>query len=380
MTKRMQAQLAWMTSAILAAGCSGGGGGGEDADDDAPDPLVVFYETMQENAEAFAFTGGDWTEDMGDAPFYGTGFYSRAGAEYARADYTATAATAVEYDVSLIQRAATDFAWFVENFEEVVMAGLGLIEYADQTGDEAFLADLETVIDNTNDLLALYGDYLDVDMESYALDTYGPTTVTAAAALLDLQYATYLSTGLRQSRIDRAVEIVAAIDENAYQGSWYIFSPDAPRLDLYPNVMMILVLARLHELTGEASYLAVAEGLYDAIQTLKRPERGNYYSEYSAAYMGATTEDYSTLSSHNYLVMALVILYLDTGHDEYRIEARSVLDFIRLYIYDADQGRILHHWIDGHIAQPADPEYFCSGCNLQFLYVVWYLLSRAEGG
>ncbi len=34
---------------------------------------------------------------------------------------------------------------------------------------------------------------------------------------------------------------------------------------------------------------------------------------------------------------------------------------------------LLHHWIDGRIAHPDDPDYFCSGCNLQTLYVLRYL-------
>ena len=28
--------------------------------------------------------------------------------------------------------------------------------------------------------------------------------------------------------------------------------------------------------------------------------------------------------------------------------------------------------MDGNIAVPEDPEFFCSGCNLQLLYVLWY--------
>jgi len=35
--------------------------------------------------------------------------------------------------------------------------------------------------------------------------------------------------------------------------------------------------------------------------------------------------------------------------------------------------------MDGRIALPEDREYFCSGCNLQFLYVLWYLQARVAG-
>jgi len=53
-----------------------------------------------------------------------------------------------------------------------------------------------------------------------------------------------------------------------------------------------------------------------------------------------------------------------------------VLDFSRERLYDADQGHMLHHWMDGRIAQPDDLSYWCSGCNMQFVYVVWYLRTR----
>ena len=33
---------------------------------------------------------------------------------------------------------------------------------------------------------------------------------------------------------------------------------------------------------------------------------------------------------------------------------------------------VLHHLMDGEIAVPEDPEFFCSGCNLQLLYVMAY--------
>jgi len=43
---------------------------------------------------------------------------------------------------------------------------------------------------------------------------------------------------------------------------------------------------------------------------------------------------------------------------------------------DACHQGVLHHWMDGRVARPSDPEFFCSGCNLQLLYLLWY---RQEG-
>jgi len=47
---------------------------------------------------------------------------------------------------------------------------------------------------------------------------------------------------------------------------------------------------------------------------------------------------------------------------------------------DAAHPGVLHHWMDGRLALPSDPEFFCSGCNLQLLYVMWYRQSRIAGG
>ena len=33
---------------------------------------------------------------------------------------------------------------------------------------------------------------------------------------------------------------------------------------------------------------------------------------------------------------------------------------------------LFHHVVDGRLADPSDPTLFCSGCNLQSLYVLGY--------
>jgi hypothetical protein len=151
-------------------------------------------------------------------------------------------------------------------------------------------------------------------------------------------------------------------------------------LYLYPNTMMILVLNRYHESTGLVEPLQRAESIFYAIQPLKNTARGGYNSPYSAAVMGATTDDFTTLSSQNYLLLALSILYRNTDDQRYLDEAMEVFDFIRNRLYDQDNGIILHHWIDGRPALPEDPEYVCSGCNLQFLYAVWFFLESVSNG
>lgn len=86
--------------------------------------------------------------------------------------------------------------------------------------------------------------------------------------------------------------------------------------------------------------------------------------------MGAQTEDYSTLSSQNYTMMALALLFRETQEAAYRDEITDIAAFIEEYLLV--DGRLLHHWMDGKVAVPDDPEYFCTGCNLQFLFVAFF--------
>ena len=362
----------------------GGAGGPGAARQERLQELEVFYRLMQGNALGFDRDGGDWTEDMGDAPFYGAGFYARIGEQQGDPEAKSISLAARDHNLGVLGQAAGDASFFMANLEEVIMASLGLIEYADATGDTGFVAELDQIIDTANDALGIFGDYLqDTGLSSPALEVYGPTAITAAIALLNLQYATYLDTDRVRSRIDRALKIVAAIDANALEivasgQERYLFRSGAVDLYLYPNAMMILVLNRLHELTAQPEPLERAKRVFRALAPLKSAERGGYDSPYSAAVMGATTDDYSTLSSQNYLLLALSILYRNTGDERYLDEALDVYDFIRYRLYDETQGVILHHWMDGRPALPEDPEHFCSGCNLQFLYVTWFFFDSVS--
>ena len=257
------------------------------------------------------------------------------------------------------------------------MSALGLCEYAAQTGDPSVMPALEDFIDTIDSITLGLGKYLEIQAGKFATSTYGPTAITAAVALLNLQYATYFATPQARERVDFARELVVAIKQKAQLGDGYRVKPGEDLLELYPNTMMMLVLCRLYERTGEIEHLRRAEQVYAAIQPLRSP-RGGYHSPYSAAAMGAKSEDYSTLSSQNYLTVALTLLFQDTHDVRYFNEALYVLDFVRTRLFDAASGHLLHHFIDGRIALPSDPEYFCTGCNLQFLYAV-HLLMQAAG-
>src|SRR5690606_9289137 len=126
------------------------------------------------------------------------------------------------------------------------------------------------------------------------------------------------------------------------------------------------------------AYRLEARALYAAIQPLKLSDApARYASPYATSLVGATTNDVSTLSSQNYLALALMLLFEVTSDQRFVDEADRVLDSIEQMrgSYCIEQrcaDGLLHHFVDGRLAEPGDGTLFCSGCNLQTLYVLGY--------
>ncbi len=373
-----------------------------------PPPLVAppfrhqtFYEKLGQAAESFGQVDGDWIEDYGDAPFYGLAYYTYTSADPANDGRVQAARKRAG---SLIDHA--DF--FKDDINEMSMAAFGLIAYIDATGDKTDLPLLDIFIDRLDALLSAIGWYLQPGaVDSWALSTYGSTAVSALIGLINAEYAMQVGGPRAAERRDWAVEMVDHIDAAAFDGSRYAIGPERDGLFLYPQVSMALLNGRLFQLTGQARYRDRANLCYQAIQPLKLSDApARYQSPYSAEYMGAKTTDYTTLSSHNYLMLALSVLFRINADDAYAEELDAVLDGMEdellgnwclshvhlancspscddgdvcvtdSCVVDSCSAGVLHHWMDGEIAQPGDVEYLCSGCNLQLLYVMWYRQHR----
>ncbi len=394
---------ALLSFGMISVGCS---------DDAAPSSEFLhadFYATLQSDAEDLAFYEGDWLEDWGDAAFFGLAYHARAAvtsgdpALRVRADEAADRNLGVIADVNLL----------TGDVNEIAMSTLGLIEYQAATSslDASEQAALAKVIDDMDGAVEIFNYYLDGGVVSgWAVDNYGPTSLTALVVLMNLQHAYYLpdsdpvGTERRIAWSRRAME---AIDTQAYNGSSYDFGDDRAGLFLYPNVSMMLAHQRMYQLTGESGFLERAHGLYDAIDALRLddgPGYARYRSPYSQDIMGAQTDDYSTLSSQNYTLLALLLFYEITGEKRFLAEYNGIVSFLadRLYgefcrsevfhdpgscdpqcgpdevclgtvcVVEQCQHGVLHHWMDGQVAAPEDDSYFCAGCNLQLLYLLWY--------
>jgi hypothetical protein len=369
-------------------------------------------EALTTDARGLSFENGDWLEDLGDAPFFGLAWLSR------RAENgPLPAEDAARLDASLARaRVLLASDLLSGDLQEKVMAALGVIEHsaaAHERGDSADVAAVDAFLDRLDHLVGGLGDYLaGVEDASWAVRTYGPTAVTALIALVHAQYALLIDNDLTAAHLERAIGLEQKITDRALvdladgatgrSARGYAFGPGHAEIDLYPNVSMILLDARLFRLTKNETFRLQARSLYGAIQALKLSDvPARYASPYAAASLGAKTREVATLSSQNYLALGLMLLFEITGEVRFSDEADRVLDAIesmrgpwclaqvhreqcapacgagQACVSTACTGDrcttgLLHHVVDGRLANPSDPTLFCSGCNLQSLYVLGY--------
>ncbi|MBW1810454.1 MAG: hypothetical protein JRJ19_14835 [Deltaproteobacteria bacterium] len=369
----------------------------------------TLYDELQECATQFLYLDGEWLEDFDDGAFYGPAFYAQAGETQDNQTYRDLGKQAADRNRGVFQGADL----LNGDVNLIVMAALGMIEYMAATLDLTALADMDLLIDDLIDLVEMFGWYVPPEaVPGYAMETYGPTAINGLMVLLPLQRCFLLEGGERDRLIEFSEKVVEQINANSWNGngSYYEFSDGLirPGLFLYPNVTMTILNARLFQLTQKKSYKDRALAIYQGMQPLKVTEAsgltapGRYRSPYSAEHMGAQTDNYSTLSSQNYLMLTLMLLYQLTEDPAFLLEIDPILDFIDqnlqggscltdIHMFECDpvcsateaclkdncyadecHCGVLHHWMDERLALPEDPEFFCSGCNLQLLYIMWY--------
>jgi hypothetical protein len=377
-----------------------------------PSRHAALREALTDDARGLSFADGDWLEDLGDAPFFGLAWLSRrAEAGPLPADDAARLAGALARAKVLL---ASDM--LSGDLQEKVMAALGVIEHVAASGargDPAEIAAVDDFLDRLDRLVGAFGDYLaGVEDASWAVRTYGPTAVTALVALVHAQYALLVSAERAPEHRERAVALEQTITDRALtdladaasgrSARGYAIGPGRAAIELYPNVSMMILEARLFRLTRNETYRLQARAIYAAIQPLKLSDvPARYASPYAAASLKAQTREVATLSSQNYLALALTLMFEITGDRTFVDEADRVLDAIAAMrgpwclaqvetttcaakcgageacvasscTADRCTTGLLHHVVDGRLAAPGDATLFCSGCNLQALYVIGY--------
>ncbi len=361
---------------FLVSGCSDKGGNRPHED--------MFNEILEHLFAEGKSPEGNWSEDFGDGSFYGQAFLIPWGIETDEPKYVERGFLTTGFVSGLVDDWRDDYLLFLDAGDDILMGNLG-IYYAYENYDAACALldggcalskrhikdNIDFSVGKWNELIASFDHYVP-DLDIYAIYTYGNTVVTALFAVLNVEHALLFGADASADKLEQAETLVEAIHAQVWDADLqaYRYNPSVEKLHLYPNVIMMVLYGRLYQLTGDPIYLQRSESLFDAIQPLKDHERGGYHSPYSMEVMGAKTDDYKTLSSNCYTITALMALYENTGDREYLDEAGEVLDFIANYLYR--DGMALHHWMDGEMAKPEHLEYYCTGCNLQLLFVLSY--------
>ncbi|MBT6490559.1 MAG: hypothetical protein HOK97_12390 [Deltaproteobacteria bacterium] len=320
------------------------------------------------------FVDGDWQAHWGDGQLFGPSYdlanYRHTGSQ-ASLD---RALLALEANRARVAEAAPALLDYSDNLETISMSLFSLLEAGNYLEDTAaYLEASDQMIVSLESLTTLSNDYLDIAGGEFAADTYGPTAMTAFVTSVHLERVDGYPDDTREHHLERADAILNRLQDKVWDAEReiYLFAPGDERVMLYPNVTVMGALSRAYQLTGNPTYKERFEATYRGIQALKDEDGDHYHSPYSKESMGATDDDYTTHSSQNYLMIALIGMYQATGETKYLEEVNTLLGFLkdRLLV----DGQILHHWIDGRAAGEPDPYIYCLGCNVQTLYLLLVL-------
>lgn len=318
---------------------------------------------------------GNWPEDYGDGNYFGPAFMLRYGLAANNVKLLELGEDNLVYNNAIVQKGFDKISVLLGQMEEVLMAGLGMIDGERYHPNEEQRKRLYDLIDLLNNLAKGFSYYIPDEAFSggFAASTYGPTSLNGILAVMNFEAALQLGGDNKEKWIATGKEILKAGYDRAYNKElgYYIFSETRSGHFLYPNIAQMLGNLRAYQLTDDKAYLDHAEALYDAIEPLSLEGKSWYRSPYSQEEMGAKTDEYTTLSSQNYTMLALTVAYSVTKNVKYKERALKILEFVRANLLEGD--RVLHHWMDGKIASWTDKYPYCSGCNLQILFVIWQM-------
>jgi hypothetical protein len=368
-------------TAEVTADVSGEVDAGPAADVQAPEltPGQVIrqkYDALFEEVETFLHdpelcVDGHWQLHYGDGQMYGPSFDLKQWRVTGEEAHKDRALEVLEVNRQSVVVATDDLLGAMDELETLAMSLLSLVECGLYLDDAtAYREAADGLIEPLDDLAMGLGDYLAIDAGEFAATTYGPTALTAFLALLHFEHVIAYPDHNASHHIARGEAVLEAVYSTAWDAEMatFAFAPGNTKRYLYPSITMMLAYARGYALTGDPLHLARFWQAYDGIQPLKDPAGDHYYSPYSADSMGATDADYTTLSSQNYLMLALLAAYEATGDEALLDEVDLNLGFIADNL--VSEGRILHHWMNGMMAQPEDPYDYCLGCNVQSLYIL----------
>jgi uncharacterized protein YyaL (SSP411 family) len=321
---------------------------------------------------------GEWELHYGDGAMYGPSFDLLQWQITGDTDHYDRGIAALEANRVLVEDAAANPLGYLEQLEGLSMSLLSLIEaglYLDDETEAVYMASADSLLVSLDGMASALNDYLDIDQGEFAATTYGPTALSAFFALIHLEHILAYPGVDEAHHLQRAEDILDSIFEAAWDAElgYFLFAPGDERHMLYPSIAMMVAYSRAESISGDLYYRQRFDETYAGIQPLKNKNNDHYHSPYSAEEMGATDEDYTTLSSQNYLMLGLLSAYQNSGDLKYLEEIDTILGFIEDKLLS--EGQLLHHWVNGRAANEEDPYIYCLGCNLQTLYILLLLES-----
>jgi Glycosyl hydrolase family 76 len=195
---------------------------------------------------------------------------------------------------------------------------------------------------------------------------YGPTVIGAQIADSQLTFARVFPDDRVGWLIDPATvgrQLVDTAGTQAWDEPRHVYRvrPGDDNVWLLPNAMMVLALLKVHDMTGDAAYLARAEAVTQGLEPLWDAKHGAYFA--SSTQTGP--DGYLSLSTNSYTALAFYRLAIATSKQPYRERAQSILDFIQRDLYS--DGVVYHHFYRG---RRAAGDIWCSGCNWRVLSVL----------
>ncbi len=321
-------------------------------------------------ADPAYYADGEWHHHFGDARMYGPAFDLASWALGGDASHFERAEAVLANDEQLARNAAANLLGSLGDVPNVAMALMGLLEAGRYAPDPAQHEAADALLDAIEPLAQSLGDYLELPDTGGYDNLYGPTAVSGFIPMAHLEHAAAYPDDDFDAHVQRAREALEHIRARAWDAELgaYRFAPDDPRLMLYPNAVMMLAWGRLYELAPDDDVRAHIEAIRTGIEPLRDPQGDHFHSPYSARYMGAQTDDYTTLSSQNYLMLGLWFGWQATGEAGYLADLAAILEWLNGHLLAG--GLLVHHWIDGRPATPEDKVDLCIGCNLQTLYIL----------
>lgn len=355
----------------------------DDNDDDndetvTPASIVEKYKDMGAVVAASMnepqyFHDHSWHLHFGDGLMFGPSFDLAEGVLTGNQFHTERGIDALNSNLFMVEASTGSLAGLIEAFgdlESLSMAVLGLLESGQFIQADDYVESSTNLVWLITKITGLFDDYLPPQLGAFAGITYGPTAISSLLALLQLGMVISGPEEEAGVHLARTHEILENIHTKAWSDELgaYRFAPEDDRLMLYPNVTMMVSYGRALLFTENPLYKQRIEDIYDGIQGLRAASGDHYYSPYSREEANAVDIDYATLSSQNYTMIGLWLAYMATGEQHYLDDIDLILGWIESHLFVDEV--IKHHWVNGRCANEEDEYDFCSGCNLQALYVL----------